>query len=61
MRDVRTIARHFNVSMEYLLFGEDEALPRTVDELPLEDLFSGWLKVKVQRAIPTKRKGGKGE
>lgn len=51
MEDVRACARFFDVSLEYLLFGEEDAPPRTLQELPLEEVFDGWLRVKVQRAV----------
>ncbi|HEX7673757.1 MAG TPA: helix-turn-helix transcriptional regulator [Bdellovibrio sp.] len=52
---VRSLAKFFNVSMEYLLFGEDEK-PPSLEEVLTEDVFSGWLKVEIKRAIPNKRK-----
>lgn len=53
---VLLIARYFGTSMEYLLFGEDSR-PPTLDDVFTEGLFEGWLKVKIERAIPNKRKG----
>lgn len=52
---IRTLAKFFDTSMEYLLFGEDTRTP-TLDEVFTEGLFEGWLKVKIERAIPNKRK-----
>lgn len=49
------IARYFGTSMEFLLFGEDSRQP-TLDDVFTEGLFEGWLKVKIERAIPNKRK-----
>ena len=53
--DVRTCAQFFNVSLEFLLFGEESNLPRSVEEMPLESLFNVWLKVRIERAIPIKK------
>jgi len=54
LQDVRTCARFFNVSLEFLLFGEEECQPRTLDEIELENVFEGWIKVSVQR--PTRNR-----
>ena len=53
------LAQYFGCSMEFLLFGED-LRPPTMDEILTEGVFEGWLKVKIERAIPNKRKA-KGE
>lgn len=53
---ILTLAKYFGTSMEYLLFGID-LRPPTLDEVFTEGLFEGWLKVKIERAIPSKRKG----
>lgn len=53
---ILTIAKFFGTSMEYLLFGEDSR-PPTLDDVLTEGIFEGWLKVKIERAIPNKRKG----
>jgi transcriptional regulator with XRE-family HTH domain len=52
---VLAIAQFFGVSMEFLLFGED-LRPPTLDDVFTEGVFEGWLKIKVERAIPTKKK-----
>ncbi len=52
---VYALAKYFSVSMEYLLFQESETEP-TLNELLLEPVFSGWLKVNIERAIPDKKK-----
>jgi len=52
---VLTLAKYFGVSMEFLLFGVDER-PPTIDEVMTQGLFEGWLKVKIERAVPNKRK-----
>lgn len=49
------IAKYFNVSMELLLFGEDDR-PPTLNDVLTEGLFEGWLKVKIERAIPNMKK-----
>ena len=53
---ILALAQYFGCSMEYLLFGED-IRPPTMDEVLTEGVFEGWLKVKIERAIPNKRKG----
>ena len=50
------ISYGFGISMEALLFGEDDR-PPTLDQVLTEGVFEGWLKVKIERAIPNKRKG----
>ena len=52
---IRALANYFGCSMEWLLFGEDTRKP-TLDEVLTEGVFEGWLKVKIERAIPNKRK-----
>lgn len=49
------IAKHFGVSMEYLIFGEDQQTP-TLESVLTEEVFSGWLRVKIERAIPNKKR-----
>lgn len=51
------LSQYFKVSIEFLLFGEDERRP-TLDEVFTEGIFSGWLKVTIEKAIPDKRKIG---
>lgn len=52
---IHALAQFFGVSMEALLFGEDSR-PPTLSEVLTEGLFDGWLRVKIERAIPDKRK-----
>lgn len=49
------IAKRFSVSLEYLIFGEDDQ-PPNLENVLTEHLFSGWLKIKVEKAIPDKKK-----
>jgi len=49
------LAQYFNVTLDYLLFGVEKT-PTNLDLLPTEDIFQGWLKVKVQRVVPDKSK-----
>lgn len=46
------ISKFFQVSMEYLITGTDNQEP-TLNNVLTEKLFSGWLKVNVERAIAT--------
>jgi len=50
-----TLASFFSVTLEYLLFG-NERTPLDLGSLPTESVFEGWLKVKIERAIPVKGK-----
>ena len=52
---VLKLANYFGCSMEFLLFGEDDR-PPTLDEVMTQGLFEGWLKVKIEKAVPNKRK-----
>ena len=52
---VLALARYFGTSMEFLLFGSDDR-PPTLDEVLTEGVFDGWLRVKIERAVPNKRK-----
>jgi hypothetical protein len=37
------------------IFGEDSR-PPTLNDVLTEGIFEGWLKVKIERAVPTKKK-----
>jgi len=52
---VLALAEYFGTSMEMLLYGSDRR-PPTIEELATEGIFEGCLKVKIERAIPEKRK-----
>ena len=56
LSDVKKVAKVLGVSFEFLCFGEeDDSLPRTLQELLTEPVYEGWLKVKIERAIPNKK------
>lgn len=57
---ILAIAKHFSVSMELILFGEDDR-PPTLNDVLTEGLFEGWLKVKIERAVPNAKKIKKGD
>jgi len=50
-----SLSKFFGVSLEFLLTGND-GRPPTLDEVLTEGVFEGWLKVKIERAVPNKRK-----
>lgn len=50
MQHVRVLARFFGISMEELLYGDSE--PPTLHNVKTEPVFSGWLRVKIEKAIP---------
>lgn len=52
---IAAIARYFGCSMEFLCFGTNSH-EQTFSEAALENVFEGWLKVKIERAIPAKKK-----
>lgn len=49
------LARYFGVSIETLLFGEDDR-PPTLDDVLTDGLFDGWLRVRIEKAIPGRKK-----
>lgn len=49
------LSKFFGVSLEYLLFGEDDSAP-TLASILSEEVFAGYLKVKIERLIPDKKK-----
>ena len=50
--DVRKIAKLFNVSLEHIFFGEEDAAsPKTLEEIPLEEIYDGWVKIRLERAV----------
>ncbi|MBX9768025.1 MAG: helix-turn-helix domain-containing protein [Bdellovibrionales bacterium] len=51
------LAAFFNVSTDFLLLG-NSANPTSLNEIPTEEFFSGWLRVRIERAIPDKKGGG---
>ena len=56
IRQVLAIARFFEVSLEFMFTGEDAAAEATIQGFPRELVYDGWLKVKIERAIPLKQK-----
>lgn len=48
-----SLASHFRVSIDYLLTAEDSDYA-LLNTLKTEGLFDGWLRVKIDRAIPAK-------
>lgn len=56
---LRAISRFLGISIEKLCFDEDDLKDPGFNTAMLEDLFSGWLKVNIQRVIPEKKKGTK--
>jgi transcriptional regulator with XRE-family HTH domain len=55
---LRALALHFGISIDRLLFDEDHGVV-TLDNLDTEQIFSGWLRVKIERAIPDPKKDKK--
>ena len=51
LHDARKIARHFKVSFEYLVFGEVDGVTGLIEALPLEKMFEGLLRVKIERVV----------
>jgi transcriptional regulator with XRE-family HTH domain len=49
------LARYFGVSLEYLIFGEDQQANQ-LESILTEEVFTGWLKVRVERVVPTKKR-----
>ncbi len=49
--DVRTVAQNLGVSFEYLVFGEDPDAGAVLANALLEQVFDGYLKVKVERVV----------
>lgn len=47
------LIQFFGVSIEFLLFEEDNQKP-SLDDVFTEGIFEGWLKVKIERTIPNK-------
>ena len=50
-----SLSKFFGVSIEYLLFGEDDSAP-TLANILSEEMFSGYVKIKIERLIPDKKK-----
>jgi transcriptional regulator with XRE-family HTH domain len=53
---IHQLASYFGVSMEFLLFGEDDRKP-TLDDVLTEGIFEGWLKVKTMYESGHRLKG----
>ncbi len=51
---ILAISKYFGTSMEYLLFGEDSRA-RSLSDVLTEQVYAGWLRVRIERAIPDKR------
>lgn len=52
------LAEFFQVSTDYLLTGKPSGT-KSLNGLKTEQLFSGWMKVKIERAIPDDEGGSK--
>lgn len=50
-----SIAMYFGVTLERLIFGSDDR-HLTLESILTEEVFSGWLRVKVERALPDKKR-----
>lgn len=50
-----SLSRFFGCSVEFLLTGTDQR-PPTLEEVFTQDVFEGWVRIKIERAIPGKRK-----
>lgn len=50
------LADYFSTSIDYLLIGKERKAP-SLEEALTEHLYSGYLKVKIEKVIPTKRIG----
>jgi transcriptional regulator with XRE-family HTH domain len=48
---LRSLSEFFGISIDYLLYRKTN-LPSGLDLLKTENVFTGWLKVKIERAIP---------
>ena len=51
------LANFFGVSLEYLIFGEDQrpSLEKVLEGALTESVYSGWLRVKIERVVPDKK------
>ena len=49
------ISQYFGVSLETLLFGSDDR-PPTLSDVLTTGIFEGWLRVKIEAAVPDKKK-----
>lgn len=47
------LANYFDVSLDFLITST-ESPKSQLNAIPTEGLFEGWLKVKIERAIPSK-------
>ena len=56
---LRSLAKVLDVSIEKLCFDEDGNRDSHLGSLPLENLFSGWLKVNIERVVPLKKEDKK--
>lgn len=56
LNHVRAVAKALEVGFEYLIFGEETHNFTTIEELLTENLFEGYLKVKVERVIKPQKK-----
>jgi len=56
LNQVRNVAKVLEVGFEYLVFGEETHNFSTLEELLTENIFEGYLKVKVERVIKLQKK-----
>src|SRR5262249_6264061 len=53
---VLALAQHFNVTLEYLLFG-DGTRPTSLDGMTTVPIFDGWAKIRIERPLPSEKNG----
>lgn len=55
---ILALSDYFNVTTDFLLSGQNSKL-NSLNSLKTSEVFSGWLKVKIERAIPDDEGGSK--
>ena len=53
------LAEFFNVTTDFILTGKPSSTTKSLNALKTENLFSGWVRIKVERAIPDDEGGSK--
>lgn len=52
---ISSLCTYFDISADFLLFGKNTEV-EALNAILTEELFAGWIKVKIERAIPIKNK-----
>lgn len=55
LKNLQILSTFFDVSLDYLVKGDDSSHVKTIESLDFEDLFEGIVKIKISKLNPLKK------